>query len=273
MPGFFAAFTSPDRLARAIDAIGPALLGGFLPALIWLAFWLREDRERPEPRRIVITTFLLGAATIPAALVIQKIASEILIGGTHLERAAQLAPLATLLTLAAWVIAEEAVKVLAAYAGGLSRRAADEPIDGAVYLIAAALGFSALENGLYFFGRVFFENFSLVAAIGDASTRAVGATTLHVANAALLGVFAGYARYATPRVARALWVTGFALAVLLHLAYNALIIFGDGSQATSAAAFAISWAVSLAAILALEKVKAMRVESGQPEPPNTEESP
>lgn len=270
MTGFFSHFATPDRLDAAIGALGPAFLGGFLPALVWLAFWLREDRERPEPRRIVVTTFLLGAATIPAAFVIQKIASEILLGGAAIERAAHWAPVATLVTLGVWVAVEEAVKVLAAYAGGLSRRAADEPIDAAVYLIAAALGFSAIENCLYFFGDVFFHNVGLGMAISQTSTRAVGATTLHVANAALLGVFAGYARYATPRAAKALWAFGLALAVLLHLAYNALIIFGGTSQATNATAFAISWVVSLAAILALEKVKAMRVESGQPA--NTEES-
>lgn len=263
MAGLFASFTDPARVDAAIGALGPAFLGGFLPALVWLAFWLREDREHPEPRGAIITTFLLGAATIPAAFVIQKIASEVLLGGASIERAAAWAPLATLATLGVWVLVEEAVKVLAAYAGGLSRRAADEPIDGAVYLIAAALGFSAIENCLYFFGDVFFHDVGLGVAISQTSTRAVGATTLHVANAALLGVFAGYARYATPRAARAFWATGFALAVLLHLAYNALIIFGGESQATNATAFAISWVVSLAAILALENVKAMRVESGR----------
>jgi RsiW-degrading membrane proteinase PrsW (M82 family) len=270
MSGLFAPLADPARLEAAIGALGPALLGGFLPALVWLAFWLREDRERPEPRRVVVTTFLLGAATIPAAFVIQKIASEVLLNGAGIERAAAWAPVATLVTLGIWVVTEEAVKLLAAYAGGLSRRAADEPIDGAVYLIAAALGFSALENCLYFFGDVYFHDVGLGVAISQSSTRAVGATTLHVANAALLGVFAGYARYATPRASRALWAAGFALATLLHLAYNALIIFGGASQATNAVAFAISWAVSLAAILALEKVKALRVESGQPS--NTTES-
>lgn len=262
MSGFFSWISEPSRVDAALAALGPAIVGGLLPTLVWLAFWLREDREHPEPRRVVFTTFLLGAATIPAAAVLQKIVADLFLGGTTIYAAAEWAPAAALATLAIWVTIEEVIKVVAAYAGGLSRRESDEPIDSAVYLIAAALGFSAAENFLYVFTEIIGEELPIALAIVSGSTRAVGATTLHVAAAAVLGVFAGYARYATPRIARWLWASGLTLVTLLHLAYNALIIFGGKEQSSSAAAFAISWTVSLAAILALEKVKSMRVESG-----------
>lgn len=262
MAGLFAAASDPARLGALVAAFWPALLGGLLPALVWMAFWMREDREHPEPRRIVVTTFLLGCAAIPGTMVVQLVVSKLFLGGADIHRAAEYAPLAAFATLAAWVIVEELAKVLAAYAGGLSRRDADEPIDAAVYLIAAALGFSAAENFFYVFNELFFHGGQVAAAVMSGSTRAVGATTLHVAAAAILGVFIGYARYAKPATRRALWVGGVALVSLLHLAYNALIIFG-GSAPANAAAFAISWAVSLAAIFALERVKALRVESGE----------
>ena len=39
-----------------------AVIGGVLPALLWLFFWLREDRCEPEPRRYIIFAFLAGMA-------------------------------------------------------------------------------------------------------------------------------------------------------------------------------------------------------------------
>lgn len=262
MGALFASMANPERLDAAIAAIGPAIVGGLLPALVWLAFWLREDNEHPEPRRIVFTTFLLGAATIPGTMVLQLVASKVFLGGAHVQAAAEWAPLATLLTLGVWALVEEISKLLAAYAGGLSRREDDEPIDATVYLIAAALGFSAAENFFYVFYELFISNGQVAVAIMSSSTRAVGATTLHVAAAAVLGIFGGYARYATPRAHRLLWVAGLALVTLLHLAFNALIIFSSKPSANPLA-FAISWTVSLVAILVLEKVKAMRVESAE----------
>ncbi len=255
--------TDPARAAELAAAIWPAILGGLLPALVWLAFWMREDDAHPEPRRAVITTFLLGAAAIPGTMVIQLVASKLFLDGVDIHAAAKWAPVAALVTLAIWVLVEEIVKLVAAYSGGLSRRAADEPIDSAVYLIAAALGFSAAENFFYVFNELFFHGGQVAAAIMTGSTRAVGATTLHVAVAAVLGVFGGYAHFATPKMHRLLWVAGVALVSLLHLAFNALIIFG-GSQSANAAAFALAWSASLAAIVALEKLKAMRVESSAP---------
>lgn len=263
MGSLLSMMADPVRTGAAIAALGPAVIGGLVPALVWLAFWLREDREHPEPRRIIFLTFLLGIVTIPVTMVVQSVAARLFIDGASIELAARWAPLATFATLAIWVVAEEAAKLLAAYSGGLSRRESDEPIDAAVYLIAAALGFAAAENFLYLFGDLFIHDLQVAAALANTSARAVGSTTLHVANAAVLGVFGGFARYATPAARRRLWASGFALAVLLHLAYNALIIFGGGDSRTqNAISFAISWVVSLAAILALEKVKSMRVESG-----------
>src|SRR3989344_2100149 len=49
-----------------------ALLGGVLPALFWLWFWLREDRLHPEPRRIILECFVLGGAGAFLALVLEK---------------------------------------------------------------------------------------------------------------------------------------------------------------------------------------------------------
>ena len=38
-------------------------MGGFIPVIIWLVFWLREDKKRPEPLRRVVLVFLAGDAS------------------------------------------------------------------------------------------------------------------------------------------------------------------------------------------------------------------
>jgi len=48
-----------------------ALLGGFLPALLWLWFWIKEDRRRPEPRGILVMTFFAGMIAVLFALAIE----------------------------------------------------------------------------------------------------------------------------------------------------------------------------------------------------------
>jgi RsiW-degrading membrane proteinase PrsW (M82 family) len=251
------------RVDQLLAALGPAFLGSLIPALVWLAFWVREDSDHPEPRRAVITTFFLGAAAIPGVMVVQLVASRLFLGGADVYLAAQWAPAAALVTVIVWVIVEEGAKLVGAYAGGLSKRELDEPIDASIYLIAAALGFSAAENFFYVLKEVYNVEGQVAVAVMASSTRAIGATTLHVAAAAVLGVFGGYAHFATPRAKRAIWASGFVLVVALHLAFNALIIFG-GTDRANAAALGISWLVSLAAIVALEKLKAMRVEAGRP---------
>lgn len=236
--------------------IALALAGGLLPALVWLAFWLREDAAKPEPRRLIVTSFCLGAAAVPAAFVVQTVFAKVLLGTTDLQGAAHRLPGLALATVVVWALVEEGLKFVAAYAGGISSPEDDEPIDATVYLVAAALGFASLENVLYVASSL--AQGDLPGALLTGPLRFVGATTLHAALAACLGVFAGFARYATPARGRRLWFAGFGVVVALHVAFNAAIIqLSDASPF----AYAAAWIAALVAIVALEEVKAMRVEA------------
>src|SRR3989344_5601954 len=118
------------------DIIFYALLGGILPALIWLAFWLREDYKHPEPRGLILKTFLLGMGAVILVLPFQK-AIDILLTGMAFA------------TILLWVILEEVFKFGGAYIGGLKSIEDNEPVDPIIYMITAALGFVALENALF----------------------------------------------------------------------------------------------------------------------------
>lgn len=41
-----------------------SLLGGILPALFWLLFWIREDRLKPEPKLTLLSAFLGGIIAV-----------------------------------------------------------------------------------------------------------------------------------------------------------------------------------------------------------------
>src|SRR3989344_4397541 len=101
-----------------------ALLGGLLPALLWLAFWLLEDRCEPEPKRYIFYCFVLGMAIIPLVLWGEKLVAHYLTGP---------------LLLVAWAAIEEVCKFGAAYFAALRRSVFDEPLDAVIYMVTAAL--------------------------------------------------------------------------------------------------------------------------------------
>jgi len=45
-----------------------SLLGGIVPALFWLWFWIREDRLRPEPKSALLSAFIGGIIAVLLAL-------------------------------------------------------------------------------------------------------------------------------------------------------------------------------------------------------------
>ncbi len=45
-----------------------SLLGGILPAFFWLWFWVREDRQKPEPKSALLSAFLGGVIAVFLAL-------------------------------------------------------------------------------------------------------------------------------------------------------------------------------------------------------------
>ena len=110
-----------------------ALLGGFIPTLLWLWFWRKEDIH-PEPRRLILLAFVMGMLTIPFVIPIQKYTATIFSGG---------------LLVLIWAAIEEILKFSFAYFSVLRHKEMNEPIDEVIYMITIALGFAALENALF----------------------------------------------------------------------------------------------------------------------------
>jgi len=141
-----------------------ALLGGILPTLIWLWFWLREDIH-PEPKRLIVKGFFAGVIAIPFALLFEAVifcgSSLLLLEGTAPAWCSLATPLlGTHPQLFEWVIiigfafAEEYVKYKVAYKFLLRGGDFDEPVDAMIYLMTVALGFAAFENFFFLCERV-----------------------------------------------------------------------------------------------------------------------
>jgi RsiW-degrading membrane proteinase PrsW (M82 family) len=191
-----------------------ALLGGVLPALLWLAFWLLEDRCEPEPKRYITLTFAAGALMVFVAL--------------QLERSAQLYWSGTAL-LFVWAAIEETLKFGAAYLVALRTRVLDEPLDAIIYMITVALGFSALENVLFL--RTPLLEGDILRTIITGDLRFIGATLLHTLSSATIGIALALAFYKSAAQKRLYALGGVILAILLHTLFN-FFILGAGGGAT-----------------------------------------
>jgi len=217
-----------------------SLLGGVLPALLWLWFWLREDRLNPEPRGIIIMSFFAGMAAVMFAL--------------PAEQWIWKAGWSTTAVIIAWAAIEEIAKFFAAYFSGLRRKEYDEPIDALIYLITAALGFAALENTLFLSGilskGILFDGISL------GILRFVGASLLHVLASGTLGFFLGIGFYKRRSVKEIDWFIGLIAAIALHSVFNLFIINGAGSYTVTV--FAFVWLSVILLMLGFEKVKQIR---------------
>ena len=117
--------------------IAIAVVGGLVPALIWLWFWLREDKEKPEPKGLLALTFIGGMAAVIFVLPLEKFAN------THIANQTTL--------LVVWSALEEIAKFAIVALIALKTPFANEPIDYPIYFITTALGFAALENTLFLF--------------------------------------------------------------------------------------------------------------------------
>ena len=219
-----------------------SLIGGILPALFWLYFWLREDKLKPEPRSLIMLSFFGGMAAVLAAFFAEKIIRDAV--ASNLILIAIYAP-----------IIEELFKFLAAYFSVLKRKEDDEPIDPIIYLISSALGFAALENALFLMSPLSENN--IITSVTTGNLRFIGATLLHVVASALIGVFIGFSFYKSRTFKFFMIIIGLVAAITLHSFFNFFII--RGTDESILAVFAGLWVAVIFLILILEKVKKIKM--------------
>ncbi|MCI5108873.1 MAG: PrsW family intramembrane metalloprotease [Candidatus Pacebacteria bacterium] len=217
------------------------LILGILPSLLWLIFWLREDKKNPEPRRLILKAFIGGMFAVIFVIPIQKLGFYYF-------------PLG-LISFSIVSITEELFKFLGAYLTALSDKENNEPLDPVIYMITAALGFAAVENTLFLFQEVKLgaEIYSLVIS---GNLRFIGATLLHVISSATVGVFMSISFYKKERVKKNFMLLGLIIAIVLHTVFNLLII--NSINTSIFVTFTFVWIGVVILLLLLEKIKTIR---------------
>ena len=168
-------------------------------------FWVdKYEREAVVP---LVVCFVLGALATWPAVQVEIITFQQL--GPHRHE-----PWATfLLAFAAISCNEELWKGIVLMIAAFPYRFFNEPLDGVVYAVLVAMGFATMENILYAY-RFGFDTIIV---------RAFTAVPAHLVFAVVIGYFAGLAKF-NPSRRSLLLAQGFGLAVLLHGAYDVLII-------------------------------------------------
>ena len=168
-------------------------------------FWVdKYEREAALP---LVVCFGLGALATWPAVQVEIVTFQQL--GPHRHQA-----WATfLLAFAAISCNEELWKAVVLMVAAFPYRFFNEPLDGVVYAVLVAMGFATMENILYAY-RFGFDTIIV---------RAFTAVPAHLVFAVVIGYFAGLAKF-NPQSRILLLAQGFGLAVLLHGAYDVLII-------------------------------------------------
>ncbi len=218
-----------------------AFLGGLLPALVWLYFWLKEDSRCPEPRHLIFFAFVLGMIAVPLVLPFQKWAISYY-GEISLS------------VVFVWAAVEELMKYGVVAAAILWRKAVNEPIDAMMYMVTAALGFAALENTLFLLAPI--ADGKLVDSFITGNLRFLGATLLHVLASAVVG-FAMAASFYTHKKLMPIYTSlGLILAIALNTIFNLLIISGEGYNTLTA--FFFVWIGVVIILVLFEIARAIR---------------
>lgn len=215
-----------------------SLLGGLLPALLWLWFWLREDDAKPEPKGLLILTFIIGMVSVFVVLPIENLVDNLIRNENVLT--------------VVWAGIEEVLKYIGVLYVALRSSSADEPVDFAIYMITGALGFAAMENALFLIDPV---------TVGDATVslltgnfRFLGAMLLHAVSSAMIGIALGLSFYHGWFAKKAFLLVGIVGAIALHSIFNFLIISSDKGLFS---VFSLLWGVTIIVLLLFEQLRRM----------------
>lgn len=187
------------------------LASALVPA--WLLLWYFWSRDaHPEPRGVVLRTFLWGAficlPVVPVASGLEALGAGA--AGTWSRALVQ--------AFLGAAVPEELFKFLVLRLWVWRQEAFDEPMDGLVYGATASLGFAALENLLYVGS----------GGLHVAALRAFTAVPGHALTGAILGAYVGQARFGPPEARTRTLAAGLLVAIALHGAYDAVLMSGTG---------------------------------------------
>ena len=178
----------------------------FLPTLVLITFFYRRDINR-EPRKTLTITLLYGGLSFVPVVIIENYLSNL---GLMNNQSPLLYNLYDMIVNVA--VPEETFKLLVILLYSARSSAFDEPMDGLVYGVAAALGFATVENIFYV----------IEGGLGTAITRAILSVPSHAFWGAILGYSVGQVRFKKRKPGFV--ISGLLIAILLHGLFNYFLI-------------------------------------------------
>ena len=169
------------------------------PAAVLLKYVLIKDKYEPEPLRLVVKTFFLGALSTVAAIVLELIFNI---------------PIPFVREFISVALIEEGLKFIVVWVAAYRTSHFNAVMDGIVYGVAASLGFATVENIIYVFA-----NGALTAIV-----RAFLSVPSHAAYGGIMGYYLGLAKMSrrqNTKYEKRLMLEGLLFAVMLHGAFDA----------------------------------------------------
>ena len=185
------------------------VLASLAPALAVILFFYRSDRF-PEPPGKIIAVAAAGVFSVVLVVPLQGLLDA-------LNPVADLRygpPLFRAFVLAALI--EEGTRYLIVLAVARSADF-DEPMDGPVYAVAAAMGFAGLENLAYVFND---------GAWTTALVRALTAVPSHASSAVVMGYFVSLGRF-LPHHRREFYALALVVPVVMHGVYDGCLMVSE----------------------------------------------
>jgi len=204
-------------LGLVVVAIAPIVF------MAWFVY--TRDRYEPEPRRLILRTFLVGAVLVVPVAFAEMIGSFILPPSDD--------PVTLVLHfLIVVALVEESAKYVAVRVSAYGTREFNEPMDGLVYGAIAALGFAAPENLIYVLSR------GLTTGI----IRAILSVPGHVLWGAIIGYYLARQKFGASRSSA---LQGLSYAVILHAVFDLSLVAMDPIAGITIAMLdvAIGWLV------------------------------
>ena len=184
------------------------LLATVLPSIILVYFFVTQDRF-PEPKKIIIITFVLGILiTIPAGFLNSYLIDYFYYNFRFHYYYNEID------TFFVGPFTEEILKfcIIFFYCSRLDDF--DEPMDGLVYGATAALGFAMAENFEYVYNA---SNFNSTWQ-DVAWVRALSTAPMHAACGAMIGFAVSYYHFYNKKII--FLVIGLSVAIIFHFLFN-----------------------------------------------------
>lgn len=201
------------------------LIFAIIPAVLWIFYFYTHDKGEKEPLKLLFYSAFFGAlVVIPVAFLELFIIKNLI---PYFFPQFKIAPISAytnfssflLISLLIISIIEEIFKFLAVRLTIYNSKYFNEIADGIIYMVAAAFGFAAFENFLYFLN---FGNELIFV-------RSLFTPLFHASASSIVGHYLGLLKWDSKKFGWHIYLALF-FAIILHFFYNFLVFFAGFSD-------------------------------------------